>query len=104
MKFERQRIDAKTVAGYGRAIVKNMAEMRMTVGAADFGAVHAVIIIGNHFDAAGDGGVKARPTAAAVKLLFGSEQGVAAAGTNISAFFVKLVIFAGKSRFGGSMV
>ena len=98
MKFERQRVDAETAAGEGGAVVKHVSEMRMAVGAADFGAAHAVAVVGNHPDTAGNGGVKARPSAAAVEFLFGSKQRVAAAGADVGAFFVKLVIFAGKGR------
>ena len=80
MKFECQRINAETVAGQSRAVVKNMAQMRMAVGAANFGPGGAVTVIGHHFDTAGNSGVKARPAAAAVKFLVRRKDGIATAG------------------------
>ena len=100
VKIHCQRIDAKTGAGQGGAVVKDVSQMRMAVGAGYFGAPGAAAVIGSKFDASGQGGVKTRPAASAVKFLFGSKQRVAAGGADIYAEFVKHVIFAGKSRFG----
>lgn len=97
MEVERQRVDAKAAARYRGAVVKDVPKMRMAVGAGHLGAVHAVAVIGHHFYAAGQSGVKTGPTAAAVKFLFRGKQRIAATGANKNPFFVKLVIFAGES-------
>jgi len=98
MKIQRQRINAKSASGDGGAVIKNMPEMRMAIGASYFGSVHAVTVVRYHFYAAGQCRIKAGPSATAVKFLFGSEERVAATGTNIYSRIVKLVIFSRERR------
>ena len=78
-----------------------MAEMATAFGAEHLGANHAVARIVLLVDMALDGRLgEARPAAAGIEFGIGLEQHIAAAGADISAGAVVVLIFAGEGTFG----
>ena len=99
-KIQRQRVNTEAVAALTRPVFENMSEVRCTAGADDFGTLEVITKVRAEFDMIGQGFVKTRPTATAVKFMFGSKQRISAGGVNINAVFAKLGIFSGKGSFG----
>src|SRR5579883_675744 len=78
-----------------------MAEMAGTFGAQDLGADHAVAVVGLLIDMALLRGLrKARPAAAGIEFGVGLEQHLAAAGADIAARALLMLILAGERPFG----
>src|SRR5882762_1339464 len=95
LELQRSRIDAVAQAGRPGPVRENMAEMAAAFGAEHLGADHAVAQIVLFVDMALGGRLgKARPAAAGIEFGIGLEQHIAAAGADVSAGAVVVLIFA----------
>lgn len=100
-EIQRDRVHAEAFVGRGRAIIENMAEMRITSGTFHFGTVHPVGVVSLVEDAVFAHRLKKTwPAAAAGKLGIRAEEPVAAYGAEISSFGFAVPILAGKSALG----
>src|SRR5579864_8287163 len=100
-QLQGRRIDAVAKAGRPRAVVEDMAEVAGAVRAKHFGADHAVARVRLLVDMVFVGRLgEARPAAAGVELGVGFEQGLAAAGADIAARTMLMLILAGEGALG----
>lgn len=100
-EIEDHAIDAIAKAGGGRTVFKYVSEVGLAAAALHFGAVHAVAVVGQIDDAGfADGSVEAGPTAAAFKFSIAFKEGIAAGGTEVGAYFLRMLEGAGARPFG----
>src|SRR3954451_5791979 len=96
-ELQRRGIDAVTQARRPRAVGEDMAEMAAALGAQHLSTDHAVADVPLLVDIAPEAGVgEDRPAAAGIDLRAGLEQHIAAAGADIGAAAVVVLIFAGE--------
>src|SRR6201996_7739355 len=101
IELQRRRIDAVTQSGRPRAVLEHMAEMTIAARAQHFGADHAVAHVAFLVDTAfGCRLGEARPAAAGIELGIGLEQRLSAAGADIGARAMLMLVFAGEGPFG----
>src|SRR5271166_5593031 len=99
--LQRRRVDAVAKPGWARAIVEDVAEMASAFRAQHLGADHAVAGIALLIDMAfGRRRGEARPAAAGIEFGIGFEQRLSAAGADIGARAVLVLIFAGERPLG----
>ena len=101
-KVQRNRIHTKSFISGGRAIVKNMAEMRATPGAEHFGPMHVkrIVVTINHAGFSYSF-KKTWPSTGTCKFRIRPEKFITTHSAIISAFRIFVPVFPGKSRLGG---
>ncbi len=83
------------------AIVEDVTQVGLATVTEHFGASHPVGVIGFFGHGVfGGGGPKAGPTSARIKLGVGAKQWLSAGGADVGAFFLVLVVLAGKGALG----
>ena len=101
LQLQRGRIDAVAQAGRAGAVIEDVAEMAVAFRAQHLGADHAVADVALLVDmAVHRGRGKARPAAAGIELGVGFEQRLAAAGADIGALALLMLVFAGERPLG----
>src|SRR5919198_1729769 len=101
LQLQRRRVDAVAQAGRAGAVIEDVAEMAVAFRAQHFGADHAVAEVALFVDMAVHcRRRKARPAAAGVELGVGFEQRLAAAGADVRALAVLVLIFAREGTLG----
>src|SRR5271168_1376240 len=97
LELQRGRIDAVTQSGRPRAVLEHMAEMAVATGAKHLGADHAVGHIALLVDVTfGCRLGEAWPAAAGIELGIGLKQRLTAAGTDIGAGALLMLVLAGE--------
>src|SRR4029077_7264590 len=101
----RGRVNAIALAGRGRAVVKNVTQMRVALAAADFGPFHAeraIRFLGNVLVVDWLG--KAGPAAAAVEFIERREKRLPADNIDINSGAMIIPILVAKRRFGAALL
>src|ERR1019366_6354933 len=101
LQFQRRRIDAVTQSGRAGAVLEDMAEMAVALRTKHFGPDHAVAAVAFLLDMALRRRLgKAWPAAAGIELGVGFEQRLAAAGADVGAGPLLMLVFAGERPLG----
>ena len=104
VKFEGRRIDAVSLSGGWRTVVKGVSKVGVATFAADLDATHTVTgILPVCHRVILDGRPETRPTAARVVLFGGTEQRHAATYAMIDATSFMVIILAGECRLGAAL-